>query len=282
MQHRWARRMVPACGLASLLLVLPVLGLALVQAAHRSAGEAAAAYASGQPGADGLDAAVCAVAAAGGAACVAYLLVCLLLGVLAAMPGALGAAADDACARISPALVRRLTASVVGAALAAAPAGPAFAHERPIDSSNPTSLALVLPDRPSASLLAAAPVLRHDRVVQGKDSPFPALAPAHVDRPAAPAGGPPNATPAAAPRTSTPGVDVHTAARDVPDRTPSYAVVVHRGDTLWSIAARHLGAGASDAEVAGEWPRWWRANAGVIGPDPDHVRPGQVLRPPGN
>jgi hypothetical protein len=57
-------------------------------------------------------------------------------------------------------------------------------------------------------------------------------------------------------------------------------VVVRRGDSLWSITARHLGPGASDAEVAAEWPRWWQANRSVIGPDPDLLLPGMRLRPP--
>lgn len=57
-------------------------------------------------------------------------------------------------------------------------------------------------------------------------------------------------------------------------------VVVRRGDTLWEIAARHLGRGAADSEVAVEWPRWWRANRVVIGSDPDLILPGMRLRPP--
>jgi hypothetical protein len=57
-------------------------------------------------------------------------------------------------------------------------------------------------------------------------------------------------------------------------------VVVRRGDSLWRIAARHLGAGASDAEVAAEWPRWWHANRREIGADPDLLVPGTRLTPP--
>jgi nucleoid-associated protein YgaU len=65
------------------------------------------------------------------------------------------------------------------------------------------------------------------------------------------------------------------AARSADDR-----VVVRRGDTLWAIASRSLGAGASDAEVAAEWPRWWHANRAVIGADPDLLQPGTRLVPP--
>ena len=55
---------------------------------------------------------------------------------------------------------------------------------------------------------------------------------------------------------------------------------MRRGDTLWSIAAAHLGRGATDAEVAAEWPRWYEANRAVIGDDPDDIVPGQQLQAP--
>jgi len=57
-------------------------------------------------------------------------------------------------------------------------------------------------------------------------------------------------------------------------------VVVRRGDTLWDIAARHLPADADDADIAAAWPRWYAANASVIGSDPDLLLPGQLLVPP--
>lgn len=61
---------------------------------------------------------------------------------------------------------------------------------------------------------------------------------------------------------------------------PVEVVVVRPGDTLWDIARRHLPAGATDAQVARAWPRWYAANRTVIGPDPDVIRPGQRLRAP--
>ena len=61
---------------------------------------------------------------------------------------------------------------------------------------------------------------------------------------------------------------------------PIERLTVRRGDSLWSIAARHLGPGASDAEIAHEWPRWFAANAAVIGDDPDLILPGQQLAAP--
>jgi nucleoid-associated protein YgaU len=64
------------------------------------------------------------------------------------------------------------------------------------------------------------------------------------------------------------------------DRDAPAELVVRRGDSLWSIAARHLGHDASDAEIAQAWPAWFEANREVIGNDPDLLRPGQVLRAP--
>jgi nucleoid-associated protein YgaU len=57
-------------------------------------------------------------------------------------------------------------------------------------------------------------------------------------------------------------------------------VTVRRGDSLWSIAARHLGAGATDAEIAVAWPAWHTLNADLIGDDPDLIHPGLRLRVP--
>ncbi|WP_225224551.1 LysM peptidoglycan-binding domain-containing protein [Cellulomonas sp. JH27-2] len=57
-------------------------------------------------------------------------------------------------------------------------------------------------------------------------------------------------------------------------------VVVRPGDTLWSIAADHLGSDASTRDVAAAWPAWFHANADEIGDDPDHIVPGQRLTVP--
>ena len=60
----------------------------------------------------------------------------------------------------------------------------------------------------------------------------------------------------------------------------SRAVVVQPGDSLWTIAERHLGPHASAAAVATEWPRWYATNRALIGPDPDLITPGMVLHAP--
>ncbi|WP_284983730.1 LysM peptidoglycan-binding domain-containing protein [Arthrobacter sp. efr-133-TYG-118] len=57
-------------------------------------------------------------------------------------------------------------------------------------------------------------------------------------------------------------------------------VVVRRGDSLWSIAARQLGPMASDVDIALHWPKWYAANRHVVGDDPGLLVPGQILHPP--
>jgi LysM domain len=54
-------------------------------------------------------------------------------------------------------------------------------------------------------------------------------------------------------------------------------VVVAPGDTLWAIAARSLGPGASDADIDAAWRRLYDLNRAEIGPDPDLIRPAQRL-----
>ncbi|HZB19411.1 MAG TPA: hypothetical protein VE463_06190 [Blastococcus sp.] len=70
---------------------------------------------------------------------------------------------------------------------------------------------------------------------------------------------------------------------DVPAPADGSHVVV-RGDCLWHIAEARLlerpGTPMADGDIARAVHAWWAANADVIGPDPDRLLPGQVLRPP--
>lgn len=65
-----------------------------------------------------------------------------------------------------------------------------------------------------------------------------------------------------------------------PSGSTAHTHVVLRGDTLWSIAARFLPPGATDAEIAAAWPAWHDANHDTIGPDPHLLLPGQILTAP--
>jgi nucleoid-associated protein YgaU len=57
-------------------------------------------------------------------------------------------------------------------------------------------------------------------------------------------------------------------------------VVVRAGDTLWALAETGLPPEAGPAAVTARWHRIHRLNRGVIGPEPDLILPGQVLRLP--
>jgi len=181
----------------------------------------------------------------------------LLLTAASALPGVLGAAADTLTGVVLPGGARRGAALALGIGLGVAgplagttlvvvpaPAAAAEAMPAPVPGrSDLPSGGSVLPDWPGPA--GASP---------GSPAPAPVAAPsfsALPDWPAAPAGG---------------------------------AHVVVRGDCLWDIAAARLsdqlGRNATAAEIARATTAWWAANAVVIGPDPDVLLPGQVLRPP--
>ncbi len=64
---------------------------------------------------------------------------------------------------------------------------------------------------------------------------------------------------------------------------PGAASVEHRvrpGDSLWRITAAALGPAATSRDVAAAWPTVYAANRVTIGPDPDLIKPGQLLRLP--
>ena len=56
--------------------------------------------------------------------------------------------------------------------------------------------------------------------------------------------------------------------------------VVAPGDSLWSIAAAHLTADATDARIAASWRAIYRDNRTRVGADPDLIRVGVRLRLP--
>lgn len=68
-----------------------------------------------------------------------------------------------------------------------------------------------------------------------------------------------------------------------PGDTATAAVhVVVPGESLWTIAAQHLGADADDERIAALWPRIHADNAEIIGTDPGLIHPGTHLRIPGS
>jgi nucleoid-associated protein YgaU len=195
----------------------------------------------------------------------------MALSALSALPGALGQACTRLAARMAPAAVRKVVAFVLGTALTAAlvpgTAVAGSAHQTPrqavvasaqyavgvlanvADAAPDASFRLISETtRPSTETVHTANETIHSG--DGEDgAPGPSWSPDRRALSTTSAGG-------------------------------SADVVVHRGDSLWSIAARHLGPTASTPEISAEWHRWFAANQHVIGDDANLITPGQVLSPP--
>ncbi|HEY3534109.1 MAG TPA: hypothetical protein VGK60_00975 [Pedococcus sp.] len=205
-------------------------------------------------------------------------LVCTWLGLstlaalLTHLPGRIGRLADRVAQAWAPPVTQRLAAVLVGAAVTGALAPGTALGEAPPPAAAAVPAAPA-PGRAGAGL-AGSPRMEAPGFAPTETTlPSPGFAPT--------AGSSGEGAPGWVP---TRPVQRHqpSAALVVPGQVRHEAaeVVVHRGDTLWGIVARHLGTHASDAEVAQAWPRWYAANRQVIGDDPDLVKPGQVLHAP--
>lgn len=242
------------------------------------------------PGPAAGDEALALAAATVAVAIAAWLCVSVLLEVLSHAPGRVGRAADRWADRFTPALARRAAVFVlgVGVGVAAGPptavAGARSAVGAAVDASNaaPSDVvaAAATPAAPAAAAAPADPGFGALATSTGSvgDAPDPGFAPAPASPGFAPSAVAPGFTPAA-PRVR-PQADAGLLGSR-PRFPAATEVVVHRGDSLWSIAARHLGPDASDTEVARAWPQWYAANRDRIGDDPDLILPGQILRVPG-
>lgn len=209
------------------------------------------------------------VAAIGAWLLLAWVVLILAGTALAAMPGVVGRASSRIVGAITPVAARRTARLALGVAVAAGPvalsAGPAAAHPGSAGGPVATQLAgdaadlplVERPTRPDQTPQPAEPVsvasLTGDHTQQETSTP-------------------------AATRESSEAESPEAAEPDVPE--PPAPVVVQHGDSLWTIAARHLGPGATDAQIAAAWPRWYEVNREVIGDDPDLIVPGLTLIPP--
>jgi nucleoid-associated protein YgaU len=199
------------------------------------------------------DEALAALVAGAALAVLAWLALGVLLELLSLLPGALGRGARRLADVVTPPLLRRAAAALLGVGIVAglAPGASVAATPTVVRGHAP------LPDPGFGALPDPGWGPPADPPVQTGDGWVPA-APTVRSQPDV--------------RVLSPGPRTH---HDEPAE-----VVVRRGDSLWAIAARHLGADPSDAEIARAWPAWFEANREVIGDDPDLLRPGQVLRPP--
>jgi hypothetical protein len=183
------------------------------------------------------------------------------------LPGAVGRLSRRTSARLAPTSVRALVRVALGATVVASVVGAPGAFA---DPPHPAARSYDWPALPVASGPAAT-----------FDWPSAAPTPAR----ARPTAGPTHVT---APRSTirpdtAAGPHVPRPALPTPAERPVAgpdALVVQPGDSLWAIAARHLGPTASEAQVAQAWPQWWHANRAVVGDDPNLIHPGSHLAPP--
>lgn len=173
----------------------------------------------------------------------AWLAIALCFASAAALPGRGGAFARAVAGRLLPAVLVRAVAGAAGVSVLIAPVA---------------ARGTTLPGRAVAAPAVPAPSWpvdpQHARVHIGWPTDAPTPPPQRPDTRAA-----------AAPAAATDGAGT---------------VRVQSGDSLWLIAARRLGPHASDSQITDAWPRWYAANAQVIGDDPALIRPGEVLRAP--
>ena len=194
-----------------------------------------------------------------------WLGVAVFLEAASVLPGAAGRGFAAVAAKSSPLLMRRIVQAAIGFSVLAGPltAGSALAAGPSTNTSTSTQV-----DRPNS---LAAPALTDT-----------SAAPLTLDRPvtafiATPP--PPVAKQSSAGSAALVTGIAHRDSGEPGDRSTD-GYVVRRGDTLWDIAARHLGPGASAVDISRAWPAWYDANRAVIGPDPGVIRPGELLSAP--
>ncbi len=194
-----------------------------------------------------------------------WLSVATLAAVLGRAPGAAGRLARRALRRITPSAARNVLLTVVGAAVltgvtacgTAEPvsrAGGRIAVEGSAIRPQAGAFESIDIDWPSTRQPAGVAVAGHTPTTPATQPLTPARPPVGIDWPTA------RAEPGAAVGTD--------------------GIVVHRGDSLWSIAARHLPGDADPAQVERLWHQWYLTNRAVIGDDPNLILPGQILLPP--
>ena len=229
-----------------------------------------------RPGVDDL---LGAFAVAAGLAIVAWWILSVLVAVTVAVLARCGrSSAADRAGKYCPGFMRRLAVAALSAQLLAAPvahaavppAGPAWVPSQEVAVKaqwSPTARQPVPATTGTPSPVVPTAVTEPTAITErpATDAPQPAVRPDW--RPSAPV--------------TDPGLLAAPPIRAAQDTPPTgHVVTVLAGDTLWDIAARHLGPTASDVDVALRWPLWYEANKAQIGENPHVLLPGQILRAP--
>ena len=230
-----------------------------------------------RPGPAPFDSLVAVTAAAGAWSCLCWLCLAVVVSLLAALPRFAGGLVASASRRIAPAAVRRFVAGALGLVVASGPL-----------ASTGIAAAAALPAKPgiSAAALTAtsaaakiAPALDRPVALADFDRPVKSDSPFEIEKRMPVKWTPDRPAPPPRPHSGAGTLPLVAATPHARHAIPEQ-VTVRRGDTLWDIAARSLGAAATPLEVARAWPRWYAANRDVIGPDPALLEPGSLLTPP--
>ncbi|WP_457974303.1 LysM peptidoglycan-binding domain-containing protein [Arthrobacter sp. D1-17] len=174
----------------------------------------------------------------------------------------------------SPAFMRRLALAILGVQLIGAPLAHADNQPAPAESRN-GSVAITAAWTPIETMSGPEPPRQPIRD-GNPDTARPTAS--TVQQLPGVSGLQPQWQPS--PPAAAPGPVVSVPPRAAREHQAGQELVVRSGDSLWTIAARHLGPEASDVDIALEWPRWFENNRAVIGSDPDTLLPGQILKAP--
>jgi len=233
--------------------------------------------------------------------CLCWFAALVALEIASLAPGSGGYMCARLAARIGPRFLRVSARWLVGVALVTGPlvSGPAMAagsggsgHSHP-SLDRPVATAAVSPSPTTFPAGSVTPASSASPVTPASPAGIAAGVAAGVARQSAVAGYPTGAAldldrpvstylpPAPAPAIKVAVPDGVALLAGTPQHgTDDDGYVVRRGDSLWDVAARHLGPAATAVDIAREWPRWYSANRAVIGADPSLLRPGEVLYPP--
>lgn len=224
-------------------------------------------------------------------ALVAYLLVVLALRSLCLLPGSIGRVAGQVTLLVTPVAVRRVLDLLVGGALLAQATLVASSGILPGHRGDVPALAMATS---SISIGDAAPVTGYGQAVTDPVETRPAPRRSSAPLPPWLGGGSSNPAPEPIGGTAEPGSSGEPEAGSSDATGPGstggaapgsggavvgYSVAV--GDTLWDIAAAHLGPGERTVgNVHRYWRQVYRANRRVIGSHPDLIHPGTRLNVP--
>lgn len=206
------------------------------------------------------------------------------------LPGQAGRIARALADRMTPAVLRRTMVTAAGASILLSPATALATPGAAGPTTAPAVSQAAMPavgwvTDPSPRAATPSP----DAPAKSATTSLSPDAPAATPRTAAAHPGPSAGSPSIAPPPTTaappvrphPGTATPAAPSTPTEPNTTGPVTVRPGDSLWSIAARHLAPDRSAPRIARAWPRWYAANRQAIGSRPDLIRPGtRLVAPP--